>query len=42
MPAELQDAVPDIVIGGDQPVDEIQYESENEVEVNDDVKTEKR
>ncbi|AWU75138.1 eukaryotic translation initiation factor 2 subunit gamma [Pichia kudriavzevii] len=40
MPSELQDAVPDIVIGGDQPVEEAEYESENEEIL--DTKTEKK
>jgi translation initiation factor 2 subunit 3 len=35
MPAEIEDAVPDIIIGGDQPVDEPAYDSENEIEVED-------
>lgn len=42
MPAELQDAVPDIVIGGEQPVDTYEYESEGELENADDIKTEKK
>ncbi|TID23213.1 hypothetical protein CANINC_003230 [Pichia inconspicua] len=41
MPAELQDAIPDIVIGGDQP-EEYGYESEGELENADDNKTEKK
>jgi translation initiation factor 2 subunit 3 len=43
MPAELQDAVPDIIIGEDQPVEhEHDYESENELENANEVKTEKK
>ena len=43
MPAELQDAIPDIVVGCDEPVEEPAYESENELdELVDDSKASKK